>query len=47
MKETGKTCKIFDVYLGTGRMMRFIAQHQDALELIQNDKLSKPINGRA
>ena len=38
-----KTCKNSDVYLGTGLMMRFIAQHQAALKLIQDGKLGNPV----
>ena len=40
-------CKNAGVYLGTGFMMRFIAQHQAALKLIQDGKLGKPVYGRA
>lgn len=40
-------CKNEGVYLGTGLMMRFIAQHQAALKLIQEGKLGKPVYGRA
>jgi predicted dehydrogenase len=42
-----KTCKDYGVNLGTGLMMRFIAQHQAALKLIQDGKLGKPVYGRA
>lgn len=42
-----KTCKNSGVYMGTGLMMRFIAQHQAALKLIQDGKLGKPLYGRA
>jgi predicted dehydrogenase len=42
-----KTCKDSGVYLGTGFMMRFISQHQEALKLIREDKLGKPVYGRA
>ena len=38
-----KSCKKAGVYLGTGLMMRFIAQHQAALKLIQDGKLGKPV----
>ena len=46
-KKMIKTCKNFGVSLGTGFMMRFIAQHQAALKLIQDDELGKPLYGRA
>lgn len=36
-----------DIYLGTGFMMRFLAQHQAALKLIKEGKLGKPVYGRA
>lgn len=36
-----------DVCLGTGFMMRFLAQHQAALKLIKENKLGKPVYGRA
>lgn len=36
-----------NVYLGTGFMMRFLAQHQAALKLIKDGKLGKLIYGRA
>lgn len=42
-----KACKAAGVYLGTGFMMRFIAQHQEALKLIRDGKLGKPVYGRA
>lgn len=42
-----KTCKDSGVYLGTGLMMRFIAQHQAALKIIQDGNLGKPLYGRA
>ena len=42
-----ETCKNSGVYLGIGFMMRFIAQHQAALKLIQDGKLGKPVYGRA
>jgi predicted dehydrogenase len=42
-----KSCKNFGVSMGTGFMMRFIAQHQSALKLIQDDILGKPLYGRA
>lgn len=42
-----KVCKEEGVHLGTGLMMRFLAQHQTALKLIQEGKLGKPVYGRA
>jgi len=36
-----------DIYLGTGFMMRFLAQHQAALKLIKEGKIGKPVYGRA
>lgn len=41
------TCKKYGVYLGTGLMMRFIAQHQAAMKIIQDGRLGKPVYGRA
>jgi predicted dehydrogenase len=35
------------ITLGTGFMMRFLAQHQAALKLIKEGKLGKPVYGRA
>lgn len=40
-------CKKAGVSLGTGLMMRFIAQHQAALKMISDGKLGKPVYGRA
>ena len=42
-----KVCRHEGVYLGTGLMMRFLAQHQAALKLIQEGKLGQPVYGRA
>jgi len=42
-----KICKEEGVLLGIGYMMRFQAQHQAALKLIQEGKLGKPVYGRA
>lgn len=42
-----KACKDSKVKLGTGFMMRFLAQHQAALKLIENGKLGKCVYGRA
>jgi predicted dehydrogenase len=50
VKETQKmidACKKARVYLGTAFMMRFLAQHKAALQLIQDGKLGKPVYGRA
>lgn len=41
-----KICKEEGVLLGTALMMRFLAQHQAALKLIQDGKLGKPVYGR-
>jgi predicted dehydrogenase len=40
-------CKKEGVLLGTAYMMRFIAQHQEALKLIEAGKIGKPVFGRA
>ncbi len=40
-------CKSEGVRLGTALMMRFHAQHQAALKLINEGKLGKPVYGRA
>ncbi|MDD4108710.1 MAG: Gfo/Idh/MocA family oxidoreductase, partial [Prolixibacteraceae bacterium] len=42
-----KICKEEGVLLGTGLMMRFLAQHQAALQMIRDGKLGKPVYGRA
>ncbi|VAW14522.1 Myo-inositol 2-dehydrogenase [hydrothermal vent metagenome] len=42
-----QVCKQEGVFLGTGLMMRFLAQHQAALKIIQEGKLGKPVYGRA
>jgi predicted dehydrogenase len=42
-----RICRDEGVYLGTGLMMRFLAQHQAALKLIQEGRLGKPVYGRA
>ena len=42
-----KVCKEEGVTLGTGFMMRFMAQHQAALKLIQDGELGKCVYGRA
>ncbi len=45
--EMIRVCQEEGVQLGTGFMMRFLAQHQAALELIQEGKLGKVVYGRA
>ncbi len=40
-------CRKENILLGTGFMMRFMAQHQAALKLIQEGKLGKCVYGRA
>jgi predicted dehydrogenase len=50
IKEADKmiaACKKAKVRLGTAFMMRFLAQHRAALELIKQGKLGKPLYGRA
>jgi predicted dehydrogenase len=42
-----KVCKDEGVQLGTGLMMRFLSQHQEARKLIQEGRLGKPVYGRA
>jgi predicted dehydrogenase len=42
-----QVCKEEGVLLGTGFMMRFLAQHQAALKLIQEGRLGKCVYGRA
>jgi len=42
-----KVCKKQGVVLGAGFMMRYLAQHQAALQLIQSGKLGKCVYGRA
>jgi predicted dehydrogenase len=42
-----RTCRHDGVLLGTGFMMRFVAQHQAALKLIRDGKLGKCVYGRA
>jgi predicted dehydrogenase len=46
-EEIVAVCEENDVLLGTGLMMRFLAQHQAALQLIKDGKLGKPVYGRA
>jgi len=40
-------CKSEGVLLGTSFMMRFLSQHQAALQIIREGKLGKPVYGRA
>lgn len=50
VEEAEKMIQVCDqegVYLGTALMMRFLAQHQAALKIIQEGKLGKPVFGRA
>lgn len=42
-----KACRQNNVLLGTALMMRFLSQHQAALNLIKEGKLGKPVYGRA
>jgi predicted dehydrogenase len=42
-----KACRHEGIVLGTGFMMRFVAQHQAARKLIQDGKLGKCVYGRA
>jgi predicted dehydrogenase len=42
-----KVCQKEEVTLGTGLMMRFLAQHQAALKLLKEGKLGNPVFGRA
>ncbi len=42
-----KVCDKEGVLLGTGFMMRYLAQHQEALKLIKEGKLGKVVFGRA
>ncbi len=46
-EKMADTCKKEGVILGTGLMMRFLAQHQEALKMIKDGKLGKPVYGRA
>jgi predicted dehydrogenase len=46
-REMINTCKSEGVLLGTGFMMRFLAQHQYVLKLINEGHLGTPVFGRA
>jgi predicted dehydrogenase len=50
ISETEKmisACKSEGVMLGTSFMMRFVTQHQAALQMIRDGQLGKPVYGRA
>jgi predicted dehydrogenase len=50
MAETEKmiaACRTEGVRLGTSFMMRFLAQHQAALQIVKDGRLGKPVYGRA
>jgi predicted dehydrogenase len=42
-----RICQRKGIVLGTGLMMRFLAQHQAALQLIKEGKIGKPVFARA
>ncbi len=42
-----RICQEEGVFLGSGLMMRFLSQHQEALKLIEEGKLGKVVYGRA
>jgi predicted dehydrogenase len=46
-EEMVRVCIQEGVVLGTALMMRFLAQHQAALKIIQEGKLGQPVYGRA
>lgn len=46
-EKMADVCKKEGVKLGTGLMMRFLAQHQEALKIIKDGRLGKPVYGRA
>ena len=46
-EEMIRICEKEDVFLGVGLMMRYVAQHQSALELIREGRLGKPVYARA
>ena len=46
-EEMVEICEEEGVYLGTGFMMRFLAQHQAALKMIEEGQLGQPVYGRA
>lgn len=41
------SCRADGIMLGTSFMMRFLSQHQAALQMIRDGKLGKPVYGRA
>jgi predicted dehydrogenase len=46
-EKMADACKQAGVMLGTGLMMRFLAQHQEALKMIKEGKIGKPVYARA
>lgn len=46
-EEMIRICEKENVILGVGLMMRFVAQHRAALELIREGRLGKPVYARA
>lgn len=46
-QEMIQTCDLHDVTLGCAFMMRFVAQHREALRLIQQGRLGQPVYARA
>ena len=46
-QEMIEACKQMDVKLGCAFMMRFVAQHREALRLIKEGRLGKPTYARA
>jgi predicted dehydrogenase len=46
-EEMIESCDRRGVQLGCAFMMRFVAQHQEALKLIQQDRLGRPVYARA
>lgn len=46
-EKMAEVCHKNGVMLGVGLMMRFVTQHQEALKLINEGKLGKPVYGRA
>lgn len=46
-EEMIRICEKEDVFLGVGLMMRYVTQHQAALELIREGRLGKPVYARA
>jgi predicted dehydrogenase len=46
-EEMIEVCKRMDVKLGCAFMMRFVSQHREALRLIEEGRLGKPVYARA